>query len=163
MLIATFVFGFVSGTILFLFNYQGDGSKSGFFDDHATISITAYRYGGCARANGCASYRIADTGDYTYIVRDNAGGEVRFNGILSTAEKNELFKILRNTTLSNLQESVFSGTCPAEYDGTAYRYTIVYNDERYQFDTCRQELDDSTLFVALTEYFEVFKNAHDTH
>jgi hypothetical protein len=164
MLIATFLFGFLSGVILFLFNNTGGESngkeKDIVLEDTATISITAYRYGGCARADGCASYRITDNGTYTYIVRNRTEGEVRFEDSLSTAEQSALFKAVRTTDLEQIANTTFSGTCPVEFDGTGYRYNILYHGTEYSFDTCIQDIEDVPLFITLADYFQMFDAAY---
>lgn len=159
MLIATFVFGFVSGVILYLYNNASGGNGGVVFDD-ATISITAYRYGGCERAGGCPLYRIANDGTYTYMMRGTANEESRFENVLSDTERVALFKTLSGTDLSKVARTVYTGTCPVENDGTAYRYTIVYNEDRYQFDTCKQALEAVPFFDVLQEYFEMFATTY---
>lgn len=162
ILISTFVFGFVTGAILFLYNNtggEGDGEPV-HIEDAAAISVTAYRYGGCARGDGCASYRITDDGTYEYIVRSRADGETRFADTLNSAEKNALFKALKGTNLESLLDTAFTGTCPVEYDGTGYRYNITYYDTQYSFDTCVQDLENEPLFITLADYFEMFSNTY---
>ncbi len=159
MLIATFVFGFVSGVILFLYNNASGGNGDVVLDD-ATISITAYRYGGCERAGGCPLYRITNDGTYTYMMRGVANEEARFENKLSDAEQTALFKILKDTNLSDVADTVYTGTCPADNDGTAYRYTIVYNENRFRFDTCEQSLDTVPLFEVLQRYFDMFATTY---
>jgi hypothetical protein len=159
MLIATFVFGFVSGVILYLYNNASGGNGEVVLDD-ATISITAYRYGGCERAGGCPLYRITNDGTYTYMMRGAANEEARFENILNDTEQTELFKILKDTNLSKVTDTVYTGTCPVEHDGIAYRYTIVYNENRYRFDTCKQSLDNVPLFEVLQRYFDMFATTY---
>ncbi len=164
ILLSTFVFGFVSGAILFLYNNTGNGGDGApvQLEEEAAISVTAYRYGGCARGDGCASYRISDDGTYEYIVRSRAEGETRFADTLSSAEKIALFKTLKDTNLAHLSDTSFVGTCPVEYDGTGYRYNITYYDKQYSFDTCVQDLENEPLFITLADYFEMFSNAYTT-
>lgn len=162
ILLSTFVFGFVTGAILFLYNNTGNGEDGEpvLLEGEAAISVTAYRYGGCARGDGCASYRIADDGTYEYIVRSRAEGETRFADTLNSAEKTALFKTLKDTNLESLLETAFTGTCPVEYDGTGYRYNVTYYDKHYAFDTCVQDLENEPLFITLADYFEMFSNTY---
>ncbi len=164
ILLSTFVFGFVTGAILFLFNNTGNGGDGEAvpLEEESAISVMAYRYGGCARGDGCASYRIADDGTYEYIVRSRADGETRFADTMNSAEKTALFKALKDTNLEQLMESTFTGTCPAEYDGTGYRYNISYYDKHYSFDTCVQDLENEPLFMTLADYFGMFSSAYTT-
>ena len=162
ILLSTFVFGFVTGAILFLFNNTGNGGDGEAvpLEEEAAISVMAYRYGGCARGDGCASYRISDDGTYEYIVRSRSDGETRLADTLSTGEKTALFKTLKSTNLEALLGTTFTGACPVEYDGTGYRYNITYYDKQYAFDTCVQDLENEPLFIALADYFEMFNNAY---
>lgn len=163
MLITTFIFGFVSGVILYLYNNASGGNGGGggtIIQDDSAVSITAYRYGGCERAGGCAQYRISGDGAYTYIIRNSVEGETRFDNSLNAEEKKALFKVLKETDLQNVGKNGFTGNCPIEHDGTAYRYTIEYNEERYNFDTCKQELDTVPLFVTLKKYFEMLATTY---
>ncbi len=162
ILLSTFVFGFVTGAILFLFNNTGNGGdgESVQLEEEVAISVMAYQYGGCARGNGCASYRIADDGTYEYLVRSRTDGEIRFEDTMITAEKTALFKALKDTDFEQLTESAFIGTCPAEYDGIGYRYNISYYNKHYSFDTCVQDLANESLFIILADYFGVFSNAY---
>ena len=174
IIVATFLFGFLAGVILFLYNNVGKDdpeassvdtiepsvreSQSASSETNTTV-IAAYRYGGCARASGCASYRIADDGAVTYVLR-GGDDDGRREDTLSTEELETLFQTLYETNLEKVSESTFSGTCPADYDGTAYRFEVTYDGERYPFDTCTQNLQNEPLFVLLEDYFDVF---YDTY
>ena len=46
-------------------------------------------------------------------------------------------------------------------DGVAYRYDILYNDERYEFDSCVEDTENEVLFKTLREYFDIFSAQHN--
>ena len=158
ILVATFLFGFVSGFILWLFNQTTEEDIDIFKDDnHQTLSITVHSYGGCAFA-GCASYKIDEDGTYTYIVRPQNAEEIRTKGELDREEKKIIEDLLENTSLKRLSETTFTGACPIAYDGLAFKYTIIIDNEYFEFDSCKQNLRNEQLFELLNRYFGIFQN-----
>lgn len=160
ILISTFIFGMVSGSVLFLYNNTG-GEGDGERVDEEKTSVTAYAYGGCERM-GCASYRIEEDGAYTYIVHQNSGEELRYEDVLTSVQKKALFSKLKNTDLVQVQGSEFSGTCPAHFDGISYRYEVINGKDSYSFDSCREMTEDLPLFEVLRGYFEIFSLTHNS-
>ena len=171
IIVATFLFGFLGGMILFLYNNVGKEDTQ--TSDTVTVQgtnepaggansmvIAAYRYGGCTRSGGCASYRITDDGKVVYVLRGREGDSDRYEDVLSTEEIETLFKTLHDTDLKKVSESTFSGTCPADNDGTAYRFDVTYDGDEYRFDTCTHALAREPFFLMLRDYFDVFNNAY---
>lgn len=157
ILIATFLFGFLCGVVLFLKSHTGqEGGGEVIPVDTKGFTILAHMYGGCSRGNGCASYQLTDTGMYTYIDRDRDLPDQRTEDVLSKKQIDELRTNVSQTNFSALKETRFSGTCPITYDDVAYRYDITYKGVLYTFDTCTEELEGVVLFDALEAYFEMF-------
>lgn len=156
--IATFIFGLVSGSVLFLYNNTG-GDGDGGITGSSGMSITAHTYGGC-EYTGCSSYRIEEGGAYTYIVHNPSGEERRYEDSLTNTEWRSVSAKLSGTDLPQVQSSEFTGTCPAYVDGISYRYEVVYKNVSYEFDSCEQATEDVPLFETLRRYFEIFNLTH---
>lgn len=157
----TFLAGFATGLFLF-FMSRSPGEL-----DHEPVKtlpqkgfeVVAYTYGGCARL-GCASYRIDDSGSYSYIARNAEGVDERFSDVISDQRLEDLKNLIDSTDMDDIANSHETGVCPTTYDGIAYRYEIRIKDERYSIDSCSEELDDSPLFKVLDDYFEIFSLTH---
>jgi hypothetical protein len=46
------------------------------------------------------------------------------------------------------------------YDGIAYRFEIRYEESRYSFDSCVEELEAEELFATLVQYFDIIDGAY---
>lgn len=158
VLTLTFVAGFATGVFLFF-----RGKEPGSLDTavlatpvNTGFEIVGYTYGGCARL-GCTSYRIQADGSYTYIARNAEGKDERHGDMLSSKRIGELRDSLRSSDLSAIARTKETGTCPAEYDGIAYRYEIRdENGMQYSFDSCTEALSGTSFFSLLRSYFELF-------
>lgn len=160
MLTATFLFGFVSGTILFLYNNTGGVDLDGeILNKPIGTEITVYEYGGCMKRGVCASYHISDTGTYVYIVRGRNSETIRHEGKLSTGEWRSLYSLLQKENLETVSRSKYSGTCSADIDGISYKYSIVSTDGRYELDSCAQNVSGE-FFDTLNVYFTTFGDMH---
>jgi hypothetical protein len=184
ILIATFIFGFVSGGILFLYNNVGgvsdvdavttektllddvekpgaDTVKKGTKADVLPFTeITVHEYGGCARTDGCASYHISNTGAYIYMVRSRGEEEKRYEGMLSQAEQSVLAKTFADVDIVTKMDSTFVGMCASATDGIAYRYDLVERGTSYGLDSCVQKLSGIDFFDTLNSYFGVFNDIY---
>ncbi len=156
ILVATFVFGFITGIIVFLQSNTGNEGDGSLITDTKGFSILAYTYGGCARGGGCPSYRIAQDGSYTYIQRSRDNGELKHEDSLSEKQHETLMVHVEDTNYTAILNSEFQGTCPITFDGVAYRYDIEYEGERYVIDSCKKDIEGAPLFEVLQSYFEVF-------
>ncbi len=149
----TLLTGFAFGVYIFFVtrspepNVSKPESQNGY-------EIIAYTYGGCER-RGCSSFKLQDNGTYVYIMRTSAQGDQRFEDAISSRQQEELETVLNETDFDELIGSQYSGTCPATYDGLAYRFEIRVKNNRYSFDTCREAIEEEALFVELTKYFNV--------
>jgi len=157
ILIATFIFGFITGIILWLLNHTGQEKIFNIENDiEEGMSIIARSYGGCDWA-GCPSYRIDEDGDYAYILRNRQEPEIRNDGSLEKTELRLLADLLDDTNLEIIEGSDFSGTCPIAYDGIGYKYVISYEGDSYSFDSCKEDIEGEKLFDRLESYFKVFE------
>jgi len=157
ILITTFIFGFVTGAIVFLQNNTGKEGGGAIPTDTRGFEILAYMYGACEQS-GCDSYRITADGTYTYIVRKNQY-EKRYEGSLNKNDLDSLRTQLAETSFANVEKSAFGGTCPATRGDIAYRYDITYKGTHYTFDSCKENLSAS-IFSTSKKYFEVFNATH---
>lgn len=186
ILIATFIFGFVSGGILFLYNNVGGVSDIDTETNKQTLQkdveghdidtvkkgtktaglsfteVTVHEYGGCARTDGCASYHIRNTGAYIYMVRSRGEKEKRYEGMLSQAEQNVLAKAFADVDIVTTMDSTFVGMCASATDGIAYRYDVVVRGTSYGLDSCVQTLKEVAFFDILNTYFNEFSDTHST-
>ncbi len=157
--LSTFIVGFLAGVFVFF-----ESRNTAPVADTPTVpergfEVIGYTYGGCERM-GCASYRIQDDGSYSYIAMERIGEGGRFEDALSEKRVDELKALLKGSDLEKIEESLFMSTCPASYDGLAYRYEIREGDTRYSFDSCKQDLEQTLLFESLAQYFEIFRTLH---
>lgn len=155
VLIATFVFGFLTGVIVYIQTNTGEEGDGSIESIAKGIAITASLYGGCERI-GCPSYRIEDDGSYIYIIWTNEGNEVRYEDTLSDKQLAVLKTQMKETDFERLIDTEFTGTCPITFDGPAYEYTLEYRGERYELDSCIEVLEGEPLFTTLSEYFTIF-------
>ncbi len=158
--ISTFVFGFITGAVVFFQSNTGNEGDGSLEENTRGFTILATMYGGCMRDDGCPSYRIANNGTYLYIVRSREAGELRYDDTLSEKQLDMLRTNVEETNFEDVANTNFSGTCPDTFDGVAYRYDIQYEGERYTFDSCVENLDQVPLFAIVQNYFEVFSSVH---
>lgn len=156
--IATFIFGMISGGVLFLYNNTG-GEGDGGIARPSSTSVTVETYGGCER-RGCATYHIEEKGDYTYIIHSVDGKESRYEGSLTSTQRKALLAKIADTEFQVVTNSKSTERCSASVDRLAYRYTVVYKDTQYAFDSCEENTGTVPLFEALNEYFEIFNLTH---
>jgi hypothetical protein len=157
--ISTFLVGFFAGVFVFFESRNTETDTPVLSGPEKGFEVIGYTYGGCERM-GCASYRMQDDGSYSYIAMDRVGEGGRFEDSLSEKRADELMTLLNGSDLRALSESVFTSTCPASYDGLAYRYEIREGDVRYSFDSCKQNIEGTLLFDLLAQYFEIFRTLH---
>jgi hypothetical protein len=121
--------------------------------------ILATVYGGCERI-GCASYRLMDDGTYLYLAPDGVRGYARYEDEVSPRQRERVEDLLMSAPLVRIEETIFVGTCPATYDGIAYRFDIRREGDTYSLDSCTQSLDDEELFIELIKYFDIMEATH---
>ncbi len=162
ILIATFIFGFLCGVILFHYNNTGEEGGGKLKNDTYDVTITARAYGGCERGARCASYRIVGGGAYSFIPQTGGDNSVKYEGALNEKQQDVLFSALAETDLATAHSISFDGTCPADHDGIAYRYDIVRGGEEYSFDSCAVDVSATPLFATLKTYFTYFSTTHSS-
>lgn len=160
ILAATCIFGFVCGVVLYLYNNTGGKGDGEPVKETKQFFITAHMYGECERIGECASYRIKDMKTYVYIRENGKGSTERFEGVLSSEDRRNLREHIAQTSFDSI-EAPFVGACATETGGSAYRYTIMSENERYTFDSCETLLTDIAFFDGLEHYFDEFAHAHE--
>lgn len=159
IILSTLVMGFFTGVyVYFLTRTQVEEpidqpTRDGFI-------IVADVYGGCELLGTCPSYRIDEDGDYMYVVRERGSEDLRFEDSLSEQRRDELEALLRSTDFESIEDSEFQGTCPVAFDGPAYVYTIEYEGEDHDIDTCIEDVGGVELFETLADQFEIFRLTH---
>lgn len=159
ILVTTFLFGSVSGVILYLANNTGVEGAGNLEDVSSEVLVTARMYGECEQAGQCAAYRIEGGGAYTYIVQTQDGSK-RFEGELSRSERRELNTLLSGTDLIHLSGRV-TGECLSGSRELGFRYTITRREEELSFDSCEVLLAGTPLFDTLEGFFETFSTQHN--
>jgi hypothetical protein len=162
VVLLTFAIGLSTGFMVFLQTRekQEEDNKTppSVIVNKNAFEILGYRYGGCERT-GCTSYRITDNGVYSFITR-TGGSDRRYEDSISKKRLTELSDAVRRTNLNRVLETQYTGICPAAYDAVAYRYEILFEGNRYSFDSCREDIDGELLFIMLSDYFEIFSVTH---
>jgi hypothetical protein len=163
ILILTFIVGLMTGVYAFFVVTGPEEVRTEVPREEAEdgFVITSDMYGGCQMLGACPSYRIVDTGDYIYISREREDTDERFEGSLSRAQLADLETLLRSADLEEIEDSIFTETCPSAFDGAAYTYEIVYGGEEYDIDTCAEDTFGEPLFQTLEDYFSVFSLLHN--
>lgn len=162
LILLTFITGFVGGAVLYLETRStAEPNKTIIAEPDFKIGfeIIGYRYGGCERL-GCPSYRIADDGSYTYLTQTREGEDMRYEDTISEKRVGELALAVYAIDFDEIYDHGYTGTCPADYDGIAYRYEIERDGERFSIDSCREDIRTEALFMILADYFEIFSVTH---
>lgn len=163
LLVVTFLFGFVTGVVIFLMSNTGKEGDGALEEETEVMVITANMYGGCERfsAGSCPSYRIRADGTYTFI-RTSINGELeQFRDELSSTERTNLRNVVRDTNFETILRSTYTGSCPVFVDGVAFQYEIEYEGKSYALDSCKQSLEGVKLFDTLETYFTTFDQTYE--
>lgn len=155
---STFLFGFVTGVIIFLMSNTGGEGDGDILETESGFVVTAHMYGGCERdtLRPCPSYQILENGSYTFIGFDANGDQKQFRDTLSGSERRALKRVLEGSDLAALQTSRLSGTCSLATTGIAFKYSITTEEGTYQLDTCVHALASTELFTTLDGHFREF-------
>lgn len=156
LILATFVTGVIAG--VYTFFMTRDAGDTGAMRPAVVrgYEVIAYEYGGCESA-GCGSFRLTDDGSYMFIVRNGAKESERFEDSISARQRKELDELIASTPYAKVGKSEHRGPCPADGGGTAYRFEIRVENERYSFDSCIESLDGEDLFAQLVKYFDIMR------
>lgn len=154
--VATFVFGLVTGALIFMSSHMDKSTESDTSGDVSKgYTISVYEYGVCNQA-GCPLFHIAQDGAYTYIAPDGS----RYEGTLPFATRRDIGNALTALNFDALQDSRFVGTCPASQGGNAYRYDVIFSAQEYHLDSCTQTLGGGAPFDTLNRLFVQFAEQH---
>ncbi len=160
IVLSTFVIGFMTGVFIFFQTRTvNEPVNTPVFEKTEGFEVLGYKYGGC-ETFGCTSYRILEDGSYTYIERNKDGGDERYEDSISPKQLEELTALLTDVDLRQIMEHPYTGGCPTDYDGIAFRYEIQRNGERFSIDSCKEDLNGVPLFKTLADYFEIFSVIH---
>jgi hypothetical protein len=163
LILFTFVIGLLTG-IFGYFMTQGEADNGTTPPDVAEetgYEILLTVYGGCARI-GCASFRLLDDGTYTYLAPTGVRDYARYEDTISDRQRALITDLLSGTSLDEVKETAYEGTCPVTYDGIAYRFDIRNGGDRYSFDSCVENLDNEPLFLELVKYIAIMEATHNT-
>lgn len=156
----TFAVGLAVGVLVFFQSRTGEVSTATpVTETEGGFEILGYKYGGCEKF-GCTSYRILHDGSYTFIERNKDGEDRRYEDVISPKRLSELETLIADTDFEKILGALYTGICPVEYDGVAFRYEVRRGEERFSLDSCREDLDTDPLFVHLADYFEIFSVTH---
>ncbi len=106
------------------------------------VTIEGYQYGGCERAGQCASFRIQDDGEYSYLATSVPTSEGRFGGVIPRRDWQAIRNRLTAPVLAASATPVSPESCASFVDASDVRYEITFQGERYVLDTCRTVLSD---------------------
>jgi len=142
----TFVCGFMAGTYLFFVGFQPQVERVTTEllpppDPTRIITIEGYQYGGCERSGRCASFRIDDAGDYSYVSTSVPTGDGPVTGSLLRRDWRDIRAFLSSEVLAANAAPFIPERCASSYDLVDYRYVIEFGGERYELDTCGTALD----------------------
>ena len=155
---STFLFGILTGVIVFLQNNTGGEGDGALTTNTKGFEILAYTYGGCERL-GCASYRVIQDGTYTFMVRGRDGQDSKFVGELDSEALATLKTEIAVIDFEKALGKKFTGSCPIESDGIAFRYDITYKGDRFSFDSCAENLSGEPFFKTLLSLFTDLEDA----
>lgn len=158
----TFTVGFLTGVYAYFVSRPPIeiNDNEPIASNEGEFEVIADMYGGCSKLDACSSYRLIDTGEYTFVQRSRNGDDERFQGEISGTQLALLTRLFENTDIESIQDSLFEGTCPAAYDGLGYVFTIYHEGEEYAIDTCIEDTGGEPLFEKLESLFEVLNSEH---
>ena len=157
--IATFILGFLSGVLVYIQSHTGKEGDGSLEETVAEYVVTGTRY--TNSGNSTLSYRIAEGGSYTLIERTREGEEKKYEGVLPREERQMLDTMLSQTDFETLLDTTFTDVCPITTGGFAYRYGITYHgSSEYIFDSCKQAIENSPLFVKLNQIFLLLSDTY---
>ena len=123
----------------------------------ARFEVVAVQGGGCDAARACRSFRLSQTGAYTYTAPGFFGqNPQQTTGVLQGADWLALTQSITQDRLAALETSKFTGACPAHFDGEDYTFTIILDGSETRLYSCEHALSDDPMSRALTDLFDVF-------
>ncbi len=165
-IIITFIFGlfvgfyfyFTEASVLF-YKFNNFLNKP---RDKSSLTIYADSYGGCRQF--CASFKIANNGEYRYFYfPTNASEPVVREGVLPKRLLKDLHKDLTLSEVKKQSRKIETEGCYSYVDGIDVVYKINFGgDNEYILDSCGTDIDkNSKLWKVLSrawEYQELIDN-----
>jgi len=144
----TLICGIVAGSYLFVVGFrpqvvQVTSELVSPPDLSKLIIIEGYQYGGCERTGQCASFRIQDDGEYSYVATSIPTTEGRFGGVIPRRDWQAIRNRLSAPVLAQGATRVSPGDCASFVDAIDVRYEITFQGERYMLDTCQTSLSEA--------------------
>ncbi len=158
----TFIVGFSTGVYVYFAGANADRAGDSVIyteevEEGFEILVTVY--GGCERI-GCASFKVDTNGVYQYLAPKTIRDYARYEDTLSPRQLSSIENLVFSTDFAALSDAPFVGVCPVQYDGLAYRFDIRREGERYNFDSCSEDIGNEPFFVELIRYFAIMEATH---
>lgn len=153
---STFLFGFLSGGIIYLANNTGVEHGFSLNSEKYHFVISAYEEGDCT---ACASFRLQNTGAYTYLVRSEGTEEFKVTDTLGSDFMSPIRTAVRATEFASLMTAPLPA-CAGRVQPW-FRYEIEYQGTVYTTDSCSRTLTRVPLFTELEELFAVFASHYE--
>ncbi len=164
-MIITFLIGVTAGGYLYLIGFAPQIEKaSEYFESDprevdAGFLLSGERYGGCERADACASFQVRADGTFSYLSTGVLSGGTPITGELPRAVLLSLREAATKENLRAAAKEQGSDTCSSFVDGTDYRYEITLNTVVYDLDTCYTAFShQSEIGLALDKLWIYFQN-----
>ncbi len=159
LLLLTFIVGFACGVYGFFISHDTESRVDNTPVEEIGFEALVTVYGGCERI-GCVSLRLMDDGSYTYLAPDGVRDYARYEDIVSPRQLESVTSLIESAPLEKLSKTIFTGTCPATYDGIAYRFDIRRGADRYSFDSCTESTLGEPLFDELISFIGIMDATH---
>jgi hypothetical protein len=162
---SSFLMGLCAGVFLYLTvfapEYKAilDAPKSTLSSGEDTIEGSMY--GGCERADACASFTLSSNRSYQYLATPQS--EVQ-TGKIARELGESLFGELSEATLQKASAESSNTNCASYADGLDYWYDVTFEETTYTLDTCTTALATHTrLQESLQEMWRFLQNPTTTY
>lgn len=156
----TFWVGFAAGVYLYFSGFAPQFLSGGGFTREAydSLTIVSEEYGVCERTDSCRAFQVIGSGSYSYL-EGITGAPI--TGTLPRSLRRQVFTSLRAVDLAAAAEPGAATTCNAFTDGIDIRYTITFDSQVYNLDTCRTRLllvpEVADTLASLWDYFLMYR------
>jgi hypothetical protein len=124
-------------------------------------TIEGSMYGGCERADACASFTLSANRAYQYLATPQS--EVQ-TGKISRELSDSIFGPLTDDILTQTSREAVATNCASYADGIDYWYDVTVNKTTYTLDTCTTQLSaNRALQNALLQMWEFLENPTTTY
>jgi len=161
-ILITFLCGIIAGGYLYVMGFKPQIAQVASElipppDPAKIITIEGYQYGGCERSGRCASFKIQDNGEYSYLETSVPTARGTYSGTLARRDWQQIRSRLTEERLVSNSLAVQPETCASDYDLIDYRYQIQFQGESYRLDTCGTDFSrESDLGAALDWLWQFF-------